>query len=304
MSVSRTILSAVGDYVTGAPGKASVAWIAAGTHADPESLPRDAVVIIDSADTLNSRLPHRILHRSGELDEDCELLVLDEDIVVSVMGYALSNYVPCTGACLLRLASHEDWHVFLADADAAVNTGILPEQLLSPGVLLEDEHILGTDVAPLSRVTISARGRDHHLPGIGSDMRERDTGSRRWLPRYLTLVSTLRTYRLREPETTEVSGLGMRLSPISPPEPVESPHSPVLVSTRRGLRCVLPATGRHLAVPRLLGTAVELLWTHRINPGDLGDALGLTAGRAQEVLARLARAGLLERDEEPALMRG
>ncbi|RJF43797.1 hypothetical protein D4740_02150 [Actinomyces sp. 2119] len=283
-------LADLGRYLTAAPADRHLVWLGKGVPYIPETLPDRALII---SDTFVSTAPgHEVLTREGELDSDCEQLIIDNVFDVTVMGYSLSAYLPCTSPTLLRLASDEDWQVFLEDADDALATGFVPEQLLLPQVLLEDAHALRTGTAAADRLTITAEATTSCLPGTSTSPACWDNHGRDWLRRYLTVLEVLRGLRVREQGVVEVSGLGMRMHPHSPSALVEPPAAPVVVRTQSGLRCVLPGSGRFLAVPELVATAVELIGTAGATAETLPELLGITSEMTSPLLDALHKHGL------------
>lgn len=290
MTTPSPALSDLHAFLTGAPTSRPVVWVAAGRRPAPDDLPEDALVI--AAEELETAPGQELLLREGELDADCEQIVVDDALEISVMDYVLASYLPCTGPTLLRLAGDADWDAFLEDADDAVATGYVPDHLLSPLVLLEDAWPLASGDLPAGRCTLTADGASPCLPGAPSPL-GRDTGGRPWLPRYLTLVAALRSVRTRDARDVVVSGLGARLGEHAPAELTEDARTAVILRTQDGYRCLLPDTGRFLSLPEQLALLLELVLTLGPDTETLAERTGLSPEQVRAAMSALEEAGIL-----------
>lgn len=281
-------LSDLHRYLIASPTQRHIVWLGEGVPYVPDTLPNSALIIsTESAESIETAPGHEVLQREGELDADCEQLIIDNAFEISVMSYTLSAYLPCVGPVLVRLSSEEDWQAFLTDADDAVATGFVPDQLLHLPAVLEDSEALRTGTPNTNRLTITTEGTTRHLPGTDLSPTRRDTGGRYWLPRYLTILNVLRSLSLKEPGPVEVSGLGMRLSDSSPDSLVEPPDAPIVLRSPSGLRCVCPDSGRFFALPESAATAIELIGALGANAEELPDLLHVPSAMASQTVAAL-----------------
>lgn len=278
-------------YLVGARGDRAAVWLDDGTRYTPSELPPSALVITPQPISAPAA-GHEIVVREGDLARDCELLVIDGAMEIAVMDYSLAAFLPVAGPTLIRLATREEWELFLQDADAASTTGCVPAQLIHPMTVLEDADALTTGTVPQTRLTVSSTGVHHHLPGTDRSPAQRDRGDRAWLPRYLTIINALTTLHTLQEEPVEISGLGMRLSETSPQTPVEPADAPIIVRSRAGIRCLIPGNGRMLSVSTTLATILETLMTLP-NDTDLAHVLDLPPSTIYHAVASLSEAGLI-----------
>jgi len=281
-------LSDLHRYLIASPTQRHIVWLGEGVPYVPDTLPDSALIIsTESAESIETAPGHEVLQREGELDADCEQLIIDNAFEISVMSYTLSAYLPCVGPVLVRLSSEEDWQAFLTDADDAVATGFVPDQLLHLPAVLEDSEALRTGTPNTNRLTITPGRPPPPPPGAALGPPRRDTGGRYWLPRYLTILNVLRSLSLKEPGPVEVSGLGMRLSDSSPDSLVEPPDAPIVLRSPSGLRCVCPDSGRFFALPESAATAIELIGALGANAEELPDLLHVPSAMASQTVAAL-----------------
>ena len=292
-----TALAELSRYFAAGPAQRHTVWLGEDVPYVPDTLPDSALII--ATEPLDAAPGHEVLQREGELDPDCEQLIVDIAFEISVMSYTLSAYLPCAGPALVRLSTEEDWQAFLADADDAVATGFVPDQLLRLPAILEDSGALRTETQSMNRLTITAEHITRHLPGTSLSPMCRSTGGREWIPRYLTILDVLRSVSLREPGPIEVSGLGMRLSDESPDSLVESADAPIVLRTLSGLRGVCPSSGHFFALPELAATAIELVSTLGVSVEELPDLLGASSASVSHTIAALADCGLLPYEVAP-----
>lgn len=282
-------------YLIGAQGDRASVWLAPGARYAPTELPPSALVITPQP-VASPAVGHEIVVREGDLTRDCELLVIDGAMEIAVMDYSLAAFLPLTGPTFIRLATREEWDLFLQDADAAITTGCVPAQLTHPMTVLEDAEALRTGSVPQTRLTVSPTGTRHHLPGTDRSPVQRDRGDRAWLPRYLTIINALTRLHTLQEEPVEVSGLGMRLSEMSPQAPVEPADAPIIMRSSSGIRCLVPGNGRMLSVSTTLATILETLMTLP-NDTDLTHVLDLPPTTIAHAVASLSEAGLITPQE-------
>lgn len=180
-----------------------------------------------------------------------EEISVGDDFYLQIQDYATSAYMSVIAPTLVRIVVEDDFTAFLADADAARETGAFPEFLVSAPVQLADLPGLGGDhrrdgpalrlfVAGSGDVSTSPSGQPlgtledgfAHLTArwdklneqtarpcgvclgavVDDQVRVAALASRPWLGRYLGAVAGMRELQARGVAGGQVSGFGARLN--------------------------------------------------------------------------------------------
>jgi hypothetical protein len=211
-----------------------------------------------------------VLEYEGSLEDE---LLIDGKLSIRRESYTAAAFVPLTCPTAVAVTSPEDHENFLADADAAVETGRFESFLLHPLAVIADVCALGTETRCAAhqrlRAVADVDGLRPALGGARFTGAEPETGctaclaaavepsalesarvGRPWLTRYFVALECLRALRGRELGPATVLGFGERLSETLPAVPVESSTAPVLIMAGGEHLVCDPYTRRVLRVGR------------------------------------------------------
>ncbi|MDQ0832100.1 hypothetical protein QF032_003944 [Streptomyces achromogenes] len=184
----------------------------------------------------------------GSLTEPGDEFSNGQDFFLQTHAYAASPFMTVFGPTVVRVFDHNDFEVFLADADRALTEGVFPEFLLTSSVLLADPAALsGADDpadGPALRLYADRNGQVSTSPtgavlgtvedsldvlaesfaragnraaaldaALPAPIRAEALRSRPFLARYLAAVAALRSLMARGATGLKVSGFGSRLTP-------------------------------------------------------------------------------------------
>ncbi|WP_116246387.1 daptide biosynthesis RiPP recognition protein [Nocardiopsis sp. FIRDI 009] len=187
----------------------------------------------------------------GSLDEPGGEASLGDEFFLQTQDYATSEFMSILGPTLVRVGNTEDFRLFLADADRALEEGVFPDFAIAPALRFADVPGLGHGPGidgPGLRLHVSPEGRISTAPGgsgigrvgdslsalraawgrangdstapcavcLGEAVPEAERAAalreRPWLGRYLTVVEALRTMNLNNIADLRVSGFGGRIT--------------------------------------------------------------------------------------------
>lgn len=232
----------------------------------------------------------------------------------TLVEYSVSPFIPVSGPMVVRVAHAGDYGEFLYEADQAHNAGVFGEHLLSPAVMLADECALsGAQRCAASgrRAYVDAEGIRVGMGGgqyttdsqcrcldavVDRPDRLAAAAQRPWLARYLAVLRTVRSVRMRDEHPARVSGFGWRFTPGLEPSAVEMATDPVVIGCGSRHYVAHPESGRLFAVSLTVAQSVEVLGAACAELPEidrLGSGLGMSSSAARQVLDALRSHELL-----------